>query len=360
MSLNLGMLDSQLATQRRTVDFDTFDIAVLQLLTMLGDGDITIAPAYQRRFRWDAERSSKLIESLFLGVPIPSIFMATNANNSWDCVDGVQRLSTIVKFAGSIQLREKMGTGDALVLTGLTKLTDFNGAVFEDLPDNLQKHFRTRPIKVITLSDKSDLVVRYDLFERLNTGGIALSQQEIRDCIYQGSFANWLEERTAYPSFRKIVKLTPVQREDATAEECVLRFFAFRERYKQFEHSVKDFLNSYMKDASEKFDYETGLRTFQRTFDALAKVLPNGIKRNDTRNLTPLNFFEGIAVGASLALDNRLTLDDSDLTTWIEDPQLKAFTTGATNNRLAVTGRIEFCRDRFMGVPYVQRRQRRD
>ena len=109
--------------------------------------------------------------------------MATNADSTWEVVDGVQRLSTIVKFAGGEGLRKKLGLNGCLVLNDLQKLTEFNGLGIDSLPHNLQRHFWTRPAKVITLNDKSDAIVRYDLFERLNTGGVALSSQEIRDCV---------------------------------------------------------------------------------------------------------------------------------------------------------------------------------
>jgi len=189
-------LDLQLNEQRRTVDFDTFDIHLQQLLAMLGEGQIWVAPTYQRKFRWDPKRCSQLIESVLLGIPVPSIFMATNPDNTWEVVDGLQRLSAIVKFAGDDNLRKKIivGNTDALVLTDLQKLTRFQGCKFTDLPSNIQIHFKTRPLKVITLNDKSDSIVRYDLFERLNTGGVALSAQEIRDCVYGGNFAQKLEE----------------------------------------------------------------------------------------------------------------------------------------------------------------------
>ncbi len=320
---------------------------------MLDGKQIAVAPAYQRKFRWDPERSSKLIESLMLGVPVPSVFMATNEDNTWEVVDGVQRIHTIVNFAGTADTRATLAIKEPLRLTGLTKIPAFNGFTFEDLPAGLQRHFTTRPIKVITLSDKSDLVVRYDLFERLNTGGIILSPQEIRDCIYRGDFADWIEERTKHPGFRATVRLTPLQSEDATAEECVLRFFAFRDRYKEFDHSVKDFLNDYMKESSESFDYVGNELVWDRTFSELARVLPHGITRKKTRNVTPLNLFEGIAVGASFALDKRPTLDGSEVEVWLLSKELRTFTTGATNSRPAIKGRIEFCRDRFLGIPYV-------
>jgi hypothetical protein len=240
MAVDASKLDLQLKEQRRTVDFDTFDIHLQQLLTMLEKGEIWVAPAYQRKFRWDERRCSQLIESLLLGIPVPSLFMATNPNNTWEVVDGLQRLSAIVKFAGGENLRKQLivGNTDALVLTDLQKLSKFDGLKFNELPSNIQLHFRTRPLKVITLNDKSDNIVRYDLFERLNTGGVVLSAQEIRDCVYQGDFAKKLEELAKIEDFRKVVKLTILQQRDGTAEECVLRFFAFLDRYKKFVHSV--------------------------------------------------------------------------------------------------------------------------
>ncbi|MBN8711983.1 MAG: DUF262 domain-containing protein, partial [Verrucomicrobia bacterium] len=192
-SVNASILDQQLREQRRTVDFDTFDIHIQQLLTMLDDSQISVAPAYQRLFRWNNKQCSQLIESLFLGIPVPSLFMATNSDNTWEVVDGVQRLSSIVKFAGSEELREKLKVDSALTLSDLGKLKKFNDLQYKNLPSSIQLHFRTRPLKVITLNDKSDKVVRYDLFERVNTGGVALSEQEIRDCVFQGEFADFLE-----------------------------------------------------------------------------------------------------------------------------------------------------------------------
>lgn len=82
-------LATQLADQRRKVDFDSYDITVQQLLKMVEDGAIDIAPVYQRQYRWDPLRQCKFIESIFLGIPIPSLFMATNADGTWELVDGV-------------------------------------------------------------------------------------------------------------------------------------------------------------------------------------------------------------------------------------------------------------------------------
>jgi len=359
-------LELQLKEQRRSVDFDTFDIHLQQLLTSLTDGQIWVSPAYQRKFRWKEDRCSQLIESVLLGIPVPSMFMATNENGTWEVVDGLQRLSAIVKFAGDESLRKKIiipspnvVNNDELVLTDLKKLTKFNGLTYRELPQGIQTHFKTRPMKVITLNDKSETRVRYDLFERLNTGGVALSSQEIRDCVYQGKFANKLEELSKQPAFQTTLNLTPLQQRDGTAEECVLRFFAFLDRYKKFDHSVKDFLDDYMQASTKGFDYSAKEAIFNLTFSKLAKVFPTGISRYATskfgrRGTTPLNLYEGVSVGAALAIRKTGDLIVNDLNKWMAATTLRDFTTGATNSRPAVAGRIEFCRDRFIGKPYVE------
>lgn len=345
-------LTHQLGTQRRTVDFDTFDIQLQELLRMLESRQISIAPAYQRQFRWDAERCSLLIESLMLGIPVPNLFMATNEDNTWEVVDGVQRLSAIVKFAGSDDLRKKLGLSHALVLVGMKKIDSFNRLRFSTLPSTIQQHIRTRPLRVVTLNDKSDTVVRVDLFERLNTGGVSLSRQEIRDCVFQGAFADKLDALAATSDFRTVVKLTNKQLKDGTIEECVLRFFAFLERYTAFEHSVTDFLDDYMKDASRGFS--SALEDeFRHTFQELKKWFPDGIRRPGRKGSTPLNLYEGVSVGAALALRESGHLEIHNVEQWLGSDELRGFTTGATNDRRAVSGRIEFCRDRFLGVPYV-------
>lgn len=355
-------LENQLQKQRRTVDFDSFDMTTKELIQRMKDGEIHISPKYQRRFRWEEDRCSLFVESMMLGIPIPSIFMATNPDSTWELVDGVQRLSTLAYFAGDDKLRTMLNVEDIeryrnpLALEGLKKLSKFNGLHFSALPEAAQRHFLSRPLKVITLNDKSDRVLRFDLFERLNTGGVILSKQEIRDCIFEGQFADKIEDLSKDPHFKKVVKLTKLQRTDATAEECVLRFFAFRARYTTFVHDVTDFLNDYMEWATKSFDYKVEELAFRSTFSELARVFPDGLTRVGTKRgnrTTPLNLFEGIAVGASFALEQVPRLQTAGIKTWLASDTLRLYTTGATNSGPAVKGRIEFCRNRFMGKPYV-------
>lgn len=344
MSTQATDLTSQLNEQRRKVDFDSYDITVQQLLSMVESAAIDVAPAYQRQYRWDHTRQSRFIESIFLGIPIPNLFMAANADGTWELVDGVQRLSTLVHFAGSDAARARLKMQTKLSLENLEKLSSFCGP-FESMPQNIRLHFMLRPIKVTTLSDKSDLVVRFDLFERLNTGGVILTDQEIRSCIFRGAFNDFLEKLAKNNDFMKVVLLPEAKQKDGTREECVLRFFAFLESYKKFDHSVVEFLNGYMKASSTAFNYTSSERIFTETFKALRRSLPKGITRG--RRVTPINLFEAVSVGAGLAFKKHGVIKTSGIAGWIESEELTELTTGATNDRKRVVGRVEYCAKKF-------------
>lgn len=340
-------LMEQLDEQKRKVSFDTYDITVQQLIAMFKDGAIDVAPAYQRQYRWDEERQSRLVESIFLGIPIPSLFMATDPDGTWELVDGVQRLLTLIHFAAEPEVREKAGLKTCLRLGDLEKLSEFNGTTFNELPKSVQLQFLFRPMKVVTLNDKSDMVVRFDLFERLNTGGVALTAQEIRSCIYRGAFDEFLDRLAKSKHFRSLVRLPESAEKDGTRQEYVLRFFAFYHCYRDFKHSVLDFLNDYMAAATKVFDYPKNEAIFEATFSALAKALPKGLSRRSNRT-TPVNLFEAVAVGAALAIKRRGEIRTAGINTWLASPELKALTTGATNSLKMVSGRIHFCRDKFL------------
>lgn len=336
----------QLEQERRTVSFDTYDLAVRQILDMIGSKDMNVAPEYQRKFVWEPTRQSEFIESVFLGIPIPSLFMATNKDSTWEVVDGVQRLSTLVHFAASDEVRNLvLGTSKSLVLQGLEKLTAFNGQSFRDLPKSIQLAFMTRPIRVTVLNDKSDMGVRFDLFERLNSGGVKLQDQEIRNCVYRGPFNDVLKELAMEENFRRVIKLSEADRTNGTPEELVLRFFAFLENYKEFDHSVREFLNSYMQKTNLSMPSQSVHDLFTQTFKFLSKELPRGIIR--TTNITPVNLYEAVAVGTGLVFMRGKKPKTNVISSLLRNEQLKAMTTGGTNSRKMVTGRIEFVRDRL-------------
>ncbi len=340
---------AQLSEQKRKVDFDTYDISVKELVSMTADKLIDIAPEYQRRFRWDERRQSVFIESVFLGIPVPSLFTAANQDGTWELIDGVQRLSTLVHFSGEQPLRDRIGLRGTLRLTSLKKLSEFNGLTFEELPASVRLQFLLKPLKVTTVSDKSDLVVRFDLFERLNTGGISLTPQEIRACIYRGDFSEFLRRMAKDANFRHLVRLPRVAEHDGTREEFVLKFFAYLHEYQKFDHLVTEFLNTYMERASKRFDYAANEKLFTTVCKTLVPLFPSGIARGGSRKSTPANLYEAVCVGAALALSETGRIVKRSVASWIDSAELRKVTGEGSNTRLNVARRIEYCRDQFLG-----------
>lgn len=342
-------ITAELNDQKRKVDFNSYDMSVKELISMVNDDIIDIAPEYQRQFRWDVSRQSALIESIFLGIPVPSLFMATNNDGTWEVIDGVQRLSSIINFAAEeiSPARKKINRESPLALCDLEKLKSFNGLKFTDLPRSLQIDFLLKPIKITTLSDKSDKLVRFDLFERLNTGGVKLSDQEIRSCIYRGRFNDFIKELSKNPSFNSTIKLSKSSENDGTKEELILRFFAYLNHRDKFEHSVVNFLNDYMESASKNFDYNNNEKIFCRTFEELAK-LDHGIVKTKTRSVTSIILFEAVSVGAAEAIKEKNQINIGNFYHWVTNRKFNNLITGATNTKSHVYSRIEYCKKQFL------------
>ena len=342
------LIQDQIDNNRRSVAFDSYDLSVRQLFDMIVEGLIDIAPEYQRHFVWDENRQSQLIESLLLGIPVPNLFMATNRDSSWEVIDGLQRLTTIINFVGDDAIiRRNNSNCVKLKLHGLEKLNGINGLYYEELPRSIQLMFMTRPIRVTVLNDRSDFEVRYDLFERLNTGGVTLHPQEIRNCIYLGRFKDFIAECSTNEHFLNVVKMTPTAERTGSREELVLKFFAYFECRDEFIHSVKGFLNDYMARKTISFPEEANYRhLFSQTFEMIDDLLPNGIVRGNRINITPLILFEAISIAvADLITSNEAATIDERLQEVLNDEILARLTTGATNSRIKLNQRIDFVKD---------------
>lgn len=333
-------MQQELDLQRRAVDVENYTITVRELLSMAERAELHRAPQYQRKFRWDEEAESKLIESLMLGLPVPNLFFATNADGTWEVVDGLQRLSTLIHFCmDAPEQLDEIGKQEPLRLVGLKKLEGFNGVIFGDLPSPIRLSFTKRGLGITALTDKSDPQARFDTFERLNSGAVALSAQEVRACIYDGPL-NWvIQELADLPNFRNLVKLQRRDQDNATHEELVLKFFAYLTARARFSGSVKDFLNQYMEDHRNGLEEGQTRDLFVRVVDELAAILDGPFLRSNT-NVTPQNELEAVLVGAAEVLREYPKLRTPE-PGWVDDAELVAASTGATNTRAKLRDRIE-------------------
>jgi hypothetical protein len=347
-------LQADLDSHRQKIDVESIDLSIRELISMLKVGEIQRSPSYQRKFRWKAEDESRLIESLFLGIPVPNIFVATNADGSWELVDGLQRVSTVMHFVlddsvvEDVPLLAEIGKTESLRLTELPKLNSFKDKRFTDLPKPLQLLFLKRQFRITSLSDKSDFSARFDLFERLNRGGISLSPQEVRDCVYRGDLIDLLGELAATDDFRKILKLQDVHQGDGTYEEQVLKYFAYTEDRARFDRSVLEFLNNYCQDKVKLGKRKTKMRAdFLRTVQQLARVCDGPILKKNF-HVTPLNQFEAIMVAAG-----ELTREGTPIQPekgWLNDDELTKFSRGGTNTKKMIQERIARAKALLSGV----------
>lgn len=343
-------MQKQLDEARRKVDVDVYTITVRELLAMVERKELHRAPEYQRKFRWNDEAESRLIESLLLGLPVPNIFVATNDDGSWEVVDGLQRVSTLIHFApaDSRDLIEIDRTGP-LQLSGLRKLSEFNGLTFDRLPSSVQLNFTKRGIGVTALSDKSDPATRYDTFERLNRGALALSPQEIRACIYEGPFNTVIRELASWGPFKNLVKLQKADENNATREELVLKFFAYLNDREGFTGSVDTFLTNYMERNSNDFDANEGRSQFHAVITQLVDIGPVPFLRTRT-SVTPKNQLEAVMVAAAEVLQESDHLCPQQVG-WLDDPVLVAASTGATNTRKKLRERVFRAREMLTPKP---------
>ena len=174
----------------KEIHTDGYPMSVGEIASLYKDNELDIHPEFQRIFRWNILQKSKLIESMLLGIPIPSIFVSQREDGVWDVVDGLQRLSTIFEFMGI--LRDEKGDliqGSTLVAT--PHLPALDGKKWDtensgnELDSTLKIEFKRVKIDIKIVKKQSDKNIKYELFQRINTLGSRLSDQEVRNCLFR-------------------------------------------------------------------------------------------------------------------------------------------------------------------------------
>lgn len=182
-----------------------------------GDDEIDLMPDFQRRAGiWDANRKSRLIESLLLRIPLPVFYVAADHTDRWSVVDGLQRITTLKEF-----IHDK-----SLALEGLEFLRQLQGFKFDKLNRQMQRRIQESEITVHIIQPGTPSAVMFNIFKRINTGGLPLSGQEIRHAIKQGNSTKLLKQLAESAEFRAATQ-NSIRDERMADRECVLRFCAF-------------------------------------------------------------------------------------------------------------------------------------
>lgn len=298
------LLAIQTKAKERTVKTQNIEYDLETIVKKISRGIIKLNPEYQRKHRWTEEYSSKLIESLILNIPVPLIYISQDIDVDdevddeiarYSVIDGQQRLTAIRDF-----LTNK------LTLIGLEVLDDLNGLNYRELPPFLIRRLEERTIRCLRIDSTIDDQVKYDIFERLNSGSVKLEPQELRNATCRGPFKDLIKDLIKNESFINAVSLSESRIEKMEDEELVLRYFAlsYDDGYKFYKGGFKKFLTSKMTEFNQ-LDSQTlqdMKENFINSFQLLenSKIdLPFAKFRSENNNLQNMSNFN-VAVYDSL------------------------------------------------------------
>lgn len=282
----MSTLHEEIEQKSKEIITDNYSMSVGEIISMYKEGDLDIHPEFQRFFRWTNSQKSRLIESFLLNFPVPPIFVYQRTDGVWDIVDGLQRVSTILQFAGIYQ-KEDGETMEPLVLEGTKLLPSMAGKKYQD--DNPEKdfgeaerrYFKKARMGVIILKKESDETGQYEVFQRLNTGGTSLSSQEVRNCLMvmtNRELFQKVKKMSEYEPFVKSLPLNDKALEERMDMEIVTRFICLRhedpdnfKRVDDFSDYLNDKIIQLFKDST--IDWEHEKTVFEKTFTAISEIM---------------------------------------------------------------------------------------
>lgn len=274
------------------------------LVRMHTDGNLEIQPEFQRDFIWKSTDQTRFIDSLHKQLPIPSMCFAYDFKQSkWIVIDGLQRISTIVRFLNGDDWRLSKLDDIDKVLAGKSAASIRNTKAGELKQIYTRIQNQTIPINVLRcdLTKRSHNEYLFTIFHRLNSGGMKLNNQEIRNCIFSGSLNDALKAMDQNPDWRAINNMQPESNHRFVKQEAILRFFAFLEGRQEYKGSVAKFLNDYMftHRATTQDLLDPRIRLFERVARFVAeKVLP---ERPVPR--MPGTVLEAVMIGVATHID---------------------------------------------------------
>lgn len=320
-------LSDELKSRIKEFKSDGYPMSIGEIINLYEADEIIINPNFQRFFRWTVAQKSRFIESILLGIPTPAIFVYQREDGVWELVDGLQRLSTILEFVG--KLKGVAGQSvQPLKLAATKLLPSLQGITWEEsaenptpIPKPLQLDFKRSKIKVEIIQKESDVNAKFEVFQRLNTGGTFLSEQEVRNCLLvmlnEPAF-NWLEGLSKSEPFQNCISLTDRALAERYDMELVLKFQALM-RTDLGGKDVSDFLD----DSIEELFVAQNIATPEQAekFEKLFALLNAAFEESAFRKFDGTKFkgrfldsaFEPIAIGLGTNLDSYDLENLSDL-----------------------------------------------
>lgn len=229
--------------RQRKVLTQPSDEGIAQLVHKMSRGRIIVQPEFQREYVWKKSKATALIESVLMNIPLPVVYLAEREDNRLEVVDGQQRLTTLRAF-----FEGRFPSGEAFRLGKMRVMPELRGKSFKELPEDLQQAFEDYNLRIITIQKEADPELKFDVFERLNSGAERLNEMELRNCIYRGPYNDLLGELVNNKDFLAIrgdERPDPRMRD----RQLILRFLAFcRNTHLKYTGNMKGFLNREMEE----------------------------------------------------------------------------------------------------------------
>ena len=344
-------LEQELIEARNTLSADRLDMSFGELINMYDAGELIIDPEFQRYFRWDVYQRTRFIESVLCGIPVPSLFIAEDDNGRWEIVDGLQRVSTVLSFFGKLKGEDACKENGWAMCEGdiVKNLAD---RTVDDLPLKFQLNIKRNSIRIEVIKWDSRYDMRYELFNRLNTGGSPLTEQEVRNCIFRGEgneLANEIRELAKNDDLIVLVSPTERQKSQLYLDELVVRFYALlwteEPRKKLGSH-----LTEYMKKASYDHTlFQGNKELFLRTLKVVKKTNIEKVFHGANFQFSPSKY-DGIMIGIAHRIDyfeKKPQKAAEKIQQLITDEEFISATGVASNYKERVKKRIKIAKEIF-------------
>ncbi|MHB1079680.1 MAG: GmrSD restriction endonuclease domain-containing protein [Prosthecobacter sp.] len=328
------MITDEIEKAQRQVKTDAYQMSVGEIVNMYKEGELVINPDFQRLFRWEVGQKSKLIESILLGIPVPSIFVFEKEDSKWELIDGLQRISTLLEFMGLLRAPETNVLLPPSILEGTTYLPSLHNVVWErvdqinevpaeqqnELEKHLQLSIRRSRITVEILKRPSSNNTKYDLFQRLNAGGTPANPQELRNCVVimaNSGYFQFMKILAVNKDFLAVSGVTPDQIEKQKHFELLSRFLVHT--YVDYDGNldVEEFIDQGLINLAIENKTNEAESCFNATFALLSSVYGGDALRRITGGVASgrvgLAAFECIAIGIARNIKHICALKEPKL-----------------------------------------------
>ncbi len=330
------------------------DYTLGELYDMWKKNAITV-PEFQRGYVWTPAQASRLIESFWMDLPVPPVFLMMDKEENALVIDGMQRLLTIFYFFdGWYGKRGHQESRQEFKIVGISKDNEIYGKRFDDLPEYIQKELKNQLLRAILIRQNPPVTgsangtAIYHIFERLNMGGTALSEQEIRNCIYTGKLNDLLHDVNSDKDWRKIMgKAYPDSRMNDL--QLALRCIALVHCSDRYRKPMKDFLSGFMHDMRNPTDVFI-LQEKDRFGNVCRDIVDHLGERpfHNSRGALKSTLLDAVFV-AFAHNDSHAPIDIKERFESLKRGPLFASHSGASTDTSAVGGRLEIARKVMFG-----------